>query len=296
MQSRYILPFVALFLLAGCENTFTPKAPYEERIVVFSVLDPTAAYQVVRLESTYDADLSNPDEPLTQNVVDSARVTISTPRKSFVFHDTLIALPDGSQKRVWVNYDLVPTEGIDYTLAVDVPGFERISASTQVPSRAYVQIRNTVTGLLVIGEDETAYPPDAFQFRLWVVGEKVEGGNTTEIRKEVLWRKENTGSEDEWVYTEPSRASEIKFSIDKIVEAQEQLRAEQNVSGKYLAATSYSLDKFIYSYYKLVRGFDDPVSVRQDLPDVSNIRNGVGIFGALYPDSTRVSYSSIVTQ
>lgn len=295
MRIRYFLSFLILpLLLTGCENTFTPKAPYEERIVVFSVLDPTASYQVVRLETTFDAELDNPDERIGQRAIDSARVTIASDRRNFIFRDTLITLGDGSQKRVWINHDLKPTEGITYTMTVDVPGFERITATTQVPSRSYVQIQNTLNGIRVIGEDETAYPPDGFYFRLWVVGERIEGGNTTQIRREVPLRFDNDAGS--YVFTEPSRQSVELFNLSDVVRVHDEMRSVDQVSGKYLVATGYSLDKFIYSYYKLARGFDDPVSVRQDRPDVTNVTNGVGIFGALYPDSNRVSYSAIVTQ
>lgn len=295
VRIRYFLSLLILpLLLAGCENTFTPKAPYEERVVVFSVLDPTAPYQVVRLESTFDAELDNPDERFGQRAIDSARVSIASDRRNFIFRDTLITLGDGSQKRVWINYDLKPSEGTTYTMSVDVPGFKRITASTQVPSRSYVQLQNTLNGIRVVGEDETAYPPDGFYFRLWVVGERIEGGTTTEVRREVPLRFDT--ETESYVFTEPSRQSVELFRLSEIVRIHDQMRTMDQVSGKYLVATGYSLDQYIYSYYKLVRGFDDPVSVRQDRPDVSNVANGVGIFGALFPDSNRVNYNTIVTQ
>lgn len=295
MRIRHVLPLLLLpLLLGGCENTFSPKAPYQERIVVFSILDPAAAFQVVRLENTYDAELTNPNDPIGKRTIDSARVSIASDRKNFIFHDTLITIGDGSQRRVWINYELKPTEGTRYTLTVQVPEFERITAVTQVPSRSYVQIQNTLNGLRVIGQDETAYPPDAFYFRLWVVGERTEGGKQVDVRREVPLRFDN--ETDLFVFTEPTRSNVELFRLSEVVTTHADLRNFDSVSGRYLVATGYSLDKFVYSYYKLVRGFDDPVSVRQDQPDVTNIQNGVGIFGSLFADSVRINYSSIVTQ
>ena len=57
---------------------------------------------------------------------------------------------------------------------------------------------------------------------------------------------------------------------------------------------AYSLDQYLYSFFKLARGFDDPVSVRQDRPDITNVQNGVGIFGAVFPDSVRTRFSSVI--
>lgn len=283
-----------LLLLAGCENEFTPKAPYVERIVVFSVLDPTADYQVVRLESTYDTELDDPSKRIGERVIDSARVTIADDRRSYLLHDTLIALPDGNSKRVWISYDLKPREGAEYTMTVLVPGFDRITATTQVPSRTYVQVQGTAGGARLIAQDETAYPPSAFFLRLWVVGERTDGGQQVDVRREVPLTL--TLDPADYIYPEPTRQSVALFPRGNVVAIHDDLADMDGVSGRFLVGTGYSLDRYVYSYYKLVRGFDDPVSVRQDLPDVTNVKGGAGIFGAIFVDSVRVSYSSVVTQ
>ena len=262
--------------------------------MVFSVLDPSAPYQVVRLESTYDAELSSPDDPVRQHIISEADVEVVGDDDRFVFRDTLILLEDGSRKKVWVNYDLKPSEGATYKLTVNVPGFEEITAQTTVPSRSYVRMQTMLGGVRMAAVENTAYPPSAWYFRMWIVGKKIEGGQEIEVRREVPVRfDEETG---QWLYTDPSRQTAVVFSSFNLERTWSELRTIDGVPGTDVVGTAYSLDVYVYSYYKLVRGFDDPVSVRQDRPDISNVRNGVGIFGAIYPDSARSRYSALINQ
>jgi len=294
LKRIFILSFVSV-LLTGCEDEFSPKAPYQERVVVFSVLDPDAPYQVVRLESTFDAELSDPGSRTGQREITEATVEVRSSRGDvYSFRDTLITLEDGSRKKVWINHALTPVEGQVFTLKVNVPGFEEITAETRVPSRSYVRLQGSVNGIKVSAVPNTAYPPSAWHFRLWVVGTKNVDGTDIEVRREVPVRFDNNASE--WLFTEPSRNTEALFPLFNVERTYSDLRSIDSVAGRDVVATAYSLDVYVYSYYKLVRGFDDPVSVRQDRPDVSNVRNGVGIFGAMYSDSIRTRYSALVTR
>lgn len=260
--------------------------------MVFSVLDPSAPYQVVRLESTYDAELSSPDEPVAQTLISEADVEVTGDDDRFVFRDTLILLEDGSRKKVWVNYDLKPSEGATYKLTVNVPGFQEITAQTTVPSRSYVRMQTMLGGVRMAAVEKTAYPPSAWYFRMWIVGTKIEDGQEVEVRREVPVRYDE--ETEQWLYTDPSRQTAVVFSTFNLERTWSDLRNIDGVPGTDVVGTAYSLDVYVYSYYKLVRGFEDPVSVRQDRPDISNVRNGVGIFGAIYPDSTRARYSSLI--
>ena len=59
-----------------------------------------------------------------------------------------------------------------------------------------------------------------------------------------------------------------------------------------LSGATYVLtqvDRNLYTYYNLVNGFQDPFSIRTDLPDYSSVQGGLGVFGALVEDSLHVS-------
>ena len=102
-------PIVACALLiacAGCDNAFSPKQEYRERLVVYAVLDASEPYQVVRLERTYDAEGTNPDQPKEKKPVTDATVSIATARKVYPCRDTVIETAGGS-KTIWITRDLV---------------------------------------------------------------------------------------------------------------------------------------------------------------------------------------------
>ena len=290
MRSLSLL--LLLLPLLSCDNSFSPKADYEDRIVVFCILDRNAPYQSVRLESTYDAELTSPDKPIGKKDIEQATVTIRNDVGVHTFRDTLVTSSDGKQKRIWINRTLVPTEGRTYTLIADVPGFERITAQTTVPSRAYLQTQIGDGALRLSTVTSVAFPATAFHFRMWVVGTRSQGGVDTEVRREVPLRYDaRTG---EYEFGSPSRQTLQLYPNSSLIYAQGQLRDLDSVVGRDVVATAYSLDQYLYSYFQLVRGFDDPTSYRLDRPDISNINNGVGIFGAMFADSVRLRYNAVV--
>lgn len=305
LRAPRILPLLAavavctILTLPGCDNTFSPKADYTERLVVFAVLDPSQQVQIVRIETTYDAEGTTPDVPIGRRVIDSARVLISDDRQQWVLRDTVMDLGGGVTKKVWFTRALRPQEAKTYRLTVDVPGTPQITSSVFVPSKAYVQI---VPPVLTAGKRgvevrssviSTVAPPKGYYFRLWVVGRINVNGELKEIRREVPVRYE--GSNRTPVYSEPARESVTVFLTDAVVDTKNTLEGRDGATNVQLQATAYTMDAYLYNYFQTVRGFDDPVSVRQDKPDVTNIRGGVGVFGALVADSVRSSYVSVIT-
>ena len=294
-----ILGCCALFGLPGCDNSFTPKQSYKERLVVYCVLDPSQPCQMVRIESTYDAAGTNPNEPLGKREITTAVVRVSTLKKSFLFTDTLVDNGSGGLKKVWISRDLVPTEGSIYTLTADVPGNDRVTATVQVPSKPYLDI---VPPQLSVGKTSvelrasaisTVAPPKGFYFRLILIGQLYVNGRWVDIQREVpQYIDAATGDS---VRTKPGRESSVSFSFDIINGMKARMQDLEGADNIQILGLGYSLDNFLYSYFQTVRGFDDPVSVRQDRPDVTNVVGGVGIFGAIVPDSLRRPYLSLIT-
>lgn len=289
---RSLILLVFLLPLLSCDNSFSPKTDYEDRIVVFCILDRNAPYQSVRLESTYDAELTSPDKPVGKKDIEEATITIRNDAGVHIFRDTVITTPEGKPKKIWINRTLIPTEGRRYTLNVDVPGFDRITAQTTVPSRAYLSIQVGEGAVRLNSVGNVAFPATAYHFRMWVVGVRSEAGVDREVRREVPIRFNKTTNMYE--FGSPSRQTVQQYPTSMIIYAQGQLRDIDSVVGRNVVATAYSLDQYLYSYFQLVRGFDDPTSYRLDRPDISNITNGVGIFGAMFADSAKLGYNAVV--
>jgi hypothetical protein len=286
-------------LLFSCDNSFTAKEPFVRRVVVFAVLDKSASFQSVRLEATYDAAFTSPDEPLNRMEITDATVTIRSDRQLFQLYDTLITQSDGTKKKIWITRALRPQDGAAYYLSVKVPGFDEIKANTNVPGQAYLQMEQTqlgpnVEGVTLYAGAISASMPKGYLFRLWIAGEKEVGGNIVERRFEIPSGFDNTTGK--YIYPAPSRDQSVFFPMANIVAVREKVIMGDTLMSLRLIAQGYTFDTFLYSYYKITRGFEDPVSVRQDSPDVTNIINGVGIFGALVTDSIRAKYSDIISK
>ncbi|MEX0602858.1 MAG: hypothetical protein WD295_05925, partial [Bacteroidota bacterium] len=55
----------------------------------------------------------------------------------------------------------------------------------------------------------------------------------------------------------------------------------QNVRMTRIRVELVQVEPALYSYYNIVNGFRDDVSMRSDDPDYTNIRGGLGVFGAM---------------
>lgn len=298
MSFRKVFLCCALVLIAGCDNSFDPKEEYQERIVVFAVLDVTSPVQVVRLERTFDAAGTNPNEPIGKQPVTDAKVRIQTNKRTFTLTDTLVDIGAGTMKKIWITRELLPVEGAVYTLLVEVPGLPAISSQATVPSRAFVQLlAPDVAGLrkgveLRAGAISTSATPRGFYFRLWITGEKTVNGKRVELRYEIPRGIDpKTGNTE---YTKPSRDISVEFPTEFLADLRARLEQTDSTQNIQVVGTAYSLDTYLYAYYQTVRGFDDPVSVRQDKPDFTNIDGGIGVFGAISTDSVRISYNSLI--
>ncbi|MCB2203119.1 DUF4249 domain-containing protein [bacterium] len=302
MRTRALLLYPPIVLIAatmlfstGCDNDFSPKSDFESKIAVFCILDPVQEVQTVVVARSYDAELGISLQPLTSKEVEGATVRIYGEGKTFDFKDTLVTLDDGGTRTAWISRELVPKPGLNYRLQIDVPEEPQLKASISQPPRIYVQAKrtrpDTGDGHVRVYPAATGFPvpPDAYYFRLFVETWKLlPSGDTIKPRLEVpIYSSPGGGG---WVYSAPSRAMEAAFLpgvVRQFVDANEQ--PADSVLSRRCIVKGYAMDRPFYSYYKIVRGFDDPRTVRLDLPDVSFIEGGLGVFGAVTPDSTQYS-------
>lgn len=299
-MGRLNLLFVlaAMCLGTACENEFTPKAEIEDKVAVFCVLDPALEYQTVLLFRSYDAELGIPLQPLTSKEVTEADVRIMGEGEVFQFQDTLVTDRDGNRRYAWINHQLVPKTEKRYRLEVRIPGEDVLKGETTVPSRLYVRAirvrQDTGVGHVSVRAGVTAYlvPPDAFYYRAWSETWKLQSnGDTLRPRIEIPLYMNAQG--EERVYSAPSRDEEIIFSpgLIRLIKDENEVESD-SVIGRRLIVHGYGLTESFYKYYKVVRGFEDPVSVRLDSPDLSFIEGGLGVFGSMSSDSASATIYS----
>lgn len=283
-----VFPLLLLSAM-GCSDEFNPKTDFREELVVFCVLNTSDSVHFVRLETTYDAELGN-ISGYSGRRVESAKVEIREGSNLYTFRDTLVRLADGSMKKVWYHPNLRPKANKKYTLKVESEGFPVATSVATVPSTAMVdfkiwQTRLAIDSLMVLSRAlYYVVEPKGYMYKLDLVYRDTVDGQYVERRVHVPigevpgtkeWSYPGITRETFQIYTKANLLKAVlTFGLDKM---------------KWLniGAVAYmsNIDTDFYNYYKLVRGFDDPRSVRLDQPDYTNITGARGIFGSINVDS-----------
>ncbi len=297
-RASFVLVVIG-FLLAGCdENAFSPKAPFEREIAVFAVMDASADVQVVRLETTYDAESTTPDKPVNRMTIDSATVFVVSRGLRYRFEDTLVSDPNG-YRRVWLHRGMILKPGAIYTLHVQVPGFPEITGSFIMPNRPFLDFGPTIYGMgrqaIEIGTGGTSLtaPAKGYYFRLFISGEKLVDGRVVSERREVPVSVVKQSGKEVLIYPDVSRRKSIIFPTDLIARIMAKMESD-GFSNMKAMVKGYTLEVHFYNYFMVVRGFNDELTFRQDVPDMGNITNGVGVFGGMNADSLTVPVSQLL--
>jgi hypothetical protein len=290
-RRRVLLPLLVCCMLAvhsGCDNDFSPKTEFERKLVVYAAFEPTLQMQVVRLAWSYDARLALVPEPLTPVEVTEAEVALRVGGTQYAFRDTVLTGDEGKPVHAWISRDIRFLHEVEYRLDIRVPEYQPIMSSVTAPSRMYLSAEavraDTGDGWVRLYSTVRDYKvrPGAFYFRAWVVVNVRVGGTLVERRAEVPLRIDG----DSMVYPSPQREDELRFDVRHIRFITNSLISQGgDVVSERFMIKGYVMNVELYNYYKIVRGFDDPVSMRLDRPDVSFIDGALGVFGLALPDS-----------
>jgi hypothetical protein len=281
-----IVPFV------GCKDTFSPKGPFENQLVVYSVLQTSRDLQYVRVYTSYDVSGFDPFESAIDHPIAGARVVITGPGGTYVFRDTLLPRQDKSRYSTSIAAyvaNLRPKPGETYTLDVRAENIGSTIAAVTTPRPSTLLYWYPNTTIL----DDPGSVKDYASF--YAYGRLLEQTKAYTyqfaIEYDVLlpegWQRQSV---------EPVLASVYKSygggsgSCSKSV----YMSTLSNIESRYgntklifrrIVYRLLQLEENWYNYYNTVRKFQDPFSIRLDEPDFTNLSNGYGLFGASTLDS-----------
>lgn len=297
-----------LFILAGvstvafqCNNDFDPKSPdFKERIVVFAVLDASKHTQMVRLAKSYDSRTSNPKDFFGSKEITDARIIMTNRKYTYTFNDTMITDSEGKQRKVWVKSGLEMPEAEPFTLHVEATGLDPVSSNVSIPNRMflYASVFNSpstnVRQVEVGSPTGVEAPAKGYLFKLILRGSKITGGNKVTIDKEVPLTVRMENGQQISLYPKLGRENVIFFEVSMVIAVREELSKTWLAENIEAFVIGYALDSNLYNYYYTARGFDDPLTVRQDLPDFTNINGGLGVFGSMTADTVGVNLTELI--
>ncbi len=302
-------------VVVGCDSSFSPKGPHEPKVTVYSILSPNDNRQFVRLGLTYDVEGLDPASHSVEEYIQGATVSIIQGGKTYLFRDTLIQRKDSSRYstpiRAYVAQPFQIVPGSKAQLSVVTPSFGTLTAETAVPASGRVRVTNAFVlqqpssfeSKIIVLIDISAQAR-GYLLRHYIVFEVFKNGSWIPERREFPVSVILSGGTNVDVMVYPKlerRSSEAylqNFETETVVIDQlgYQMLLESifsdygsgNLKFRYVLFELNQVDPHLYSYYNIANGFQDEFSIRTDLPDYSNIRGGVGVFGSFMVDTSIV--------
>ncbi len=305
---------IALFV-AGCENTFTPKGPYKDRLVVYAILSTQTDTQYVRLYTSYNPPGFDPLVNTVDNVVRGAEVTVFQDTATTDYHDTLVTRFDKTRYKddiaAYMAFPFRAQPGESYDLTINSQTYGTVTASLTVPDRGRIQVVNkyVLKGQGDQNEDLTVfawirYATRGFMVRYYLDYDVFQGGGWSNRRTEMP-SGVVVGAQNSTSYSYPSlqrratvpgspveeQSEPVYFSRKalalKLYELNHQYLPDGiRVHGAWFVLTQ--VERNLYNYYGIANAFLDAHSIRMDMPNWTNINGGYGVFGAMVEDSSYV--------
>jgi hypothetical protein len=294
-----------LVLAAGCDDSFNPKGPYNDQFVLYSVLTTRSDSQFVRVFLTYDPTGHNPLENPADTYVRNATVTLSS--DSTVTKLASVAIPRVDKSRYTddiVGYLAHPYSvqpGLTYTLKVSsekgiaeasmvCPGKGEIHAENAFVLKKPELYTENISSRIRLSSSAQGY-----LVRIFLEFETRVGDVATRHQEEIP-RSVATGEGSYFRFDYPLITRRNLNTFEAVYFGLNAYKAFLvDVKSRYgdikVTGATYILtqvDRNLYTYFNLANGFQDAFSIRTDLPDYTNIRGGLGVFGAMVEDSVYV--------
>jgi hypothetical protein len=292
-----------VIFLSGCQESFTPRGNYKEKIVVYAILGTKSDTQYVRLYSTYNPPADNPLSNTIDPQITDAELTISDGVQSFAFHDTSLLRRNISRYtsdiHAQVAYGFTVERGKLYSLEVNSPRYGKVTSTVTTVAKATVKLLNAmaledpslnqdIEVQIYLGKNGKGYSIHGYiEFQARINGQwmskslelppVISGGTPIPT---LYYRGQNIDSGIDGV-------EKISFPLSEYVQILRTIRTQYTDSLKFSRSrfTVSQLDGNLFAYYNVVNGFPDSFTLRVDEPDFTNIAGGLGIFGSVTEDT-----------
>lgn len=309
IAAAIIVAIAAVLSCQSCDQTFDAQSPFENRLVIYSLLSTDQNHQFVRLYTNYAVQGYDPSQNTVDHAITGARVGVMGPEASYVFRDTLLRRPDTSRYRdpihayVAAPFQVIP--GNTYSLSVASQGFDRMSAVVKVPGRSQV----STIQISQFDNPNPGDPEDPLKIVVQTYVSPVSKGCLTQffvdydVLTEVGWQSErveipmfvllsgdttvlmSTFPKLERIISSPVITTFYVKAYGIVLARVQNAHPNTGLLFRRVVLRVLQIESNLYDYYNIVNGFRDPASIRIDEPDYSNIRGAYGLFGAYTVDS-----------
>ena len=309
-----------LITVIACNQPFDPRAPYQDRLVVYSVLSNDRDQQYLRLSTTYQSSNFNPLEVTNDPTLNGATISLAqVPGPTILFRDTVLARVDTSRYtdslRVYVA-SLRPDYSTVYLLTVSAPGGLRATGALHLPAKAYLSYTGTSVlrtpadfekGLISVYTTLSDLA-GGYVVRMLLQYTISDGLTTFEELREVPIEYRTEVAPDGTVSLNlnkpvfPTLRRVQSIAITTQFGSFQYVNTLQDVQKQYLGKSItferaiflvMQADPNFFKYYSVTNGFQDSVSIRLDQPLYSNISGGTGLFGGYMVDTLSFQYDAL---
>jgi hypothetical protein len=272
---------------------------------VYSIFFTNRNTQIVRVYSNYDVPGFDPFENATEQPLAGAVVTVTGPRGTYSFRDTLLPRTDTTRYKTLVpayvgNWQ--PEPGQTYKLSVRSSGAGSTSATVTMLGKALKMYWYLPTDFLDYPDSlkyessisaMAQFPSQDNPYFIQLTIEYAVLVNSAWRVEEIevpLWTSDTTFKYASY----PSLQITNRWGAGGYYDKWAYRRALTRVSGRYrdtelnftrVVFRILQLDQNWYNYYKTVRTSQDPLTIRLDQPDFTNLTRGYGLVGGCTVDS-----------
>lgn len=300
-----ILLSAASFISFSCEEDFSPKAPYNEQFVLNCIIrasgTPSTVPLIATLNKTYSIDGFDPMENTIDPAIVGADIKIYHQGAVYTMRDTSIVRTDTSRyktpKTFYTYAGIRFKAGDSVKIVATLKNGVVLSSALKVPPSFSFKVAQYIINPLEetrdgkiwrIGWDNAnaalLFAPK-FYFHYYVK----ENGVDVFHRKEIPIRYVEKNNAIVPYYPIISKTTNLAFSYEVFDSLMTQISFNDPDKNKYKIAYPtfevVTLDENLASYYSISNGYMDDVSIRLDEGEYSNIKGGLGIFGASYTSS-----------
>ncbi|HTY37464.1 MAG TPA: DUF4249 family protein [Bacteroidota bacterium] len=313
-SSRKVIHIALAFLAAGivlhgtgCDESFNPKAPFQKEMIVYSILSNTRDTQYVRVGTNYDVSGFDPGENHSDNAVQNAIVALSGANTAVIFKETFLPRGDTSRYQTPITAYMAspfrPKHGSTYALSVASQQLGSAAASVTMPDTAMLSFglgtywldnpdiddpKNIIYVTAALTSHTKGYWTQMFVDYLVLEGNeykehRIEVPNFVVLDTLGVWIASYPVLE-RLIISQTSAPYSVRAYVKVLLKVLRENPDKQVVFYRVVARV-VQCEQNLYDYYNTVNGFRDPISIRLDEPDFSNVVGAKGLFGAMAVDS-----------
>ena len=287
-MKQTLIPLLVLGgMLAGCNQPFEPTGPVDSKLVIYAILNSSTDTQYVRVATTFG--------PGTSAEVRDASVRMTGNGTSVVFRDTTVmwrdTLGNPTPTNVYVGYGSPMAGGVQYLIEASTPSGLSSSATVTALKPPSFSLQSVHTaGFFVL---DTRYLTDAgaavmhFYIDFYALVNNGWELHTAEIP---LSRSTDPSGNDVFNFmtfaTVPALSAggnqtQIDSSLFQVFRSRVYSQyAPAPVVFLDIRFTLTQIDDPLYDYYYITNGPVDRSTIRLDVPDFTNVREGYGVCGS----------------